>query len=153
LQAAVLAAASAGKPVFACGKTFAEVVHVPGGVVIYGALDCNHDWVWNGDQRTTIAPLASPGTNPGGSEVALFLGPGKGTVIEDVDVVAPDGKAPGVSSIAVLADGATAVFARSDLTAGAGIDGTEGAAGNASDLAGIAGNPGIDVCNTGLTSK
>src|SRR4051812_6713663 len=39
LQAALDQARATGQPVFACGKEFAEKVHVPGGVVLYGALD------------------------------------------------------------------------------------------------------------------
>ena len=77
LQAAVDQAAMLGEPVFACGKVFAENVHVPAGVTIYGALDCDNGWVWTGSQRTTIAPAAG-NTTPGGSEVALTLDPGSG---------------------------------------------------------------------------
>ncbi len=151
LQAAIDQAAMTGEPVFACGKVFAENVHVPAGVTLYGALDCDNGWVWKGSQRTTIAPAAG-NTTPGGSEVALTLDPGAGAVIEDVDVVAPEGTVPGTSSIAVLANGATAQLARGDFTAGNGVAGAAGAHGNATDLDGLAGNAGTDVCLTGLMS-
>ncbi len=147
LQAAVTRAATAGLPVLACGKVFAEHVDVPAGVVVYGALDCDHGWAWTGSTRTTIAPAAA-GSTPGASEIALQLEAGEGTVIEDVDVLAPDGAAPGASSIAVLAVGATARLVRCGLTAGKGADGAAGAAGNAASLDGLPGIPGTDVCTT-----
>ena len=52
-----------------------------------------------------------------------MLDPGAGAVIEDVDVVAPEGTVPGTSLIAVLANGATAQLARGAFTAGNGVAG------------------------------
>lgn len=148
LQAAVEEAKSAGKPVYACAKEFAEAVVVPSGVVIYGGLDCDQGWAWVEDARTTIKPLAK---NAGAdtSEIAMTLSAGAGeTMIADVDVIAPDGELPGVSSIAALIEGGTAELVRCTLTAGKGADGGPGPAGHGEDLDGSSGHDGIGICST-----
>ena len=153
LQAALDRAAGTALPVFACGKEFVEHVHVPGGVVLYGALDCDAGWVWTSSKRTVLRP-SGPAPGPAGARSPSLLDPGSGTVIEDVDVVAPDGAAPGVSSIAALANGTAAKITRCSFTAGNGANGAAGVDGSASpgDLAGLAGTAGVNVCATGLTS-
>ncbi len=150
LHDAVAKAATTGLPVFACGKTFAENVEVPAGVILYGALDCDDGWVWKGTQRTLVAPPA--GASAGGSEIAVKLAPGTGTLIEDVDVVAPDAVASGVSSVALLADGSTAQLTRCNLVAGNGASGATGAAGSAAGADGASGIDGSDICNGGATN-
>jgi hypothetical protein len=153
LQKAVDTAKAAGKPVFACAKPFAEHLQVPSGVTIYGGLDCGHDWVWAASPRTVVKPAAGVMTK-GGSEIAARLSAGAGTtVIEDVDVAAPDGAAPGVSSIAVMIEDTGAEVSRCDFTAGNGAAGEVGA--HLADdpaLDGIDGSAGFNICAAQLTN-
>ena len=61
LQAALDRAATTSLPVFACGKPFAENVHVAGGVVLYGGLDCDEGWVWTAGKPTESRRPPAPG--------------------------------------------------------------------------------------------
>jgi hypothetical protein len=41
--------------VYACAETFEEPIEVPGGVTVFGGLDCANGWAWIGETtRTTV---------------------------------------------------------------------------------------------------
>ena len=118
LGKAIVAAGDDKKIVYACAQQFTEAVEVPGGIQIYGGLDCATDWKYVEGQKTTIAS--------GAGLVPLRLLAGSGIRLEDVALVAADAVEPGGSSIAAIADGATVDFERCDFTAGRGMPGSNG---------------------------
>lgn len=128
--------------VYACAEPFAESVEVPAGIALFGGLDCANGWTWIGKQtKTTVAPEAEA--------IPLTLARGEGTTrIEDIEARAPDALAMGGSSIAVLADGATAELARCVLVAGNAADGADGddAPSEAPERA-PGGSNGVDACS------
>ena len=161
---------SGKRRVYACAETFAEGVVVPRGVSLFGGFDCAHDWqsppaVSDGDEgmeyadatahRTVIAPAADV--------IPLLLagawkGEGEGAGEEDgegesvlfgLSIRAADAKAPGGSSIGVLAEpGARAALFRCDITAGDGADGAPGAHGGEGPApSGLPGSKGWDACS------
>ena len=153
LQAAIDKAALEGRPVYACGQEFDESLHVPSGVTIYGGLDCAAGWVWKTGKPTLVkAPVTA--TASGATEIAMRLEAGAGkTVIEDVDVTAPGGTMPGVSSVAVLIADTRAELTRSHLTAGDGMKGEDGAhLGDDPALSGVAGTTGFNICGAVATN-
>lgn len=118
---AIEIAEAKGSRVYACAEEFGEAVEVPAGVTIFGGLDCANGWAWIGE--TTKTTVVGPA-----DAIAVKLLGGEGTTrIEDVAVRAADATVMGGSSIAVLADGATAELARCELTAGDGAAGEAGA--------------------------
>ncbi|AUX30019.1 MULTISPECIES: PGRS family protein [Sorangium] len=129
LQEAVDLAKEKGiRRLYACagdGEDFIEAVVVPGGVAIYGGLDCNDGWKWVGDTKKTSL-TAEKGVIP------LTMRGQPGTVhIEDLHVVAQsteqqDAEGAGLSSIAALAHSTSVELVRCVLEArhaGAGADG------------------------------
>ncbi|WP_437875745.1 PGRS family protein [Sorangium sp. So ce513] len=142
LAEALRRAREKGSDVYACAEPFAESVEVPAGISLFGGLDCGSGWTWIGEQtKTTVAPEAEA--------IPLTLARGEGTTrIEDIEARAPDAQGKGGSSIAVLADGATAEFARCALVAGNAADGADGddAPSEAPERA-PSGNDGVDACS------
>ncbi|WP_437877196.1 PGRS family protein [Sorangium sp. So ce513] len=142
LAEALRRAREKGSDVYACAETFAESVEVPAGVALFGGLDCESGWTWIGEQtKTTVAPEAEA--------IPLTLARGEGTTrIEDIEARAPDAQGKGGSSIAVLADGATAELTRCALVAGNAADGADGddAPSEAPERA-PAGSDGVDACS------
>ncbi|WP_437877194.1 PGRS family protein [Sorangium sp. So ce513] len=142
LAEALRRAGETGSDVYACAEPFAESVEVPAGISLFGGLDCESGWTWIGEQtKTTVAPEAEA--------IPLTLARGEGTTrIEDIEARAPDARAAGGSSIAVLADGATAELARCALVAGNAADGADGddAPSEAPERA-PAGSDGVDACS------
>lgn len=131
-----------GSDVYACAEPFAESVEVPAGIALFGGLDCANGWTWIGEQtKTTVAPEAEA--------IPLTLARGEGTTrIEDIEARAPDAQAKGGSSIAVLADGATAELARCALVAGNAADGADGDdAPSEAPARAPAGSDGVDACS------
>jgi hypothetical protein len=106
--------------VYACGESFREAVSVPGGTVIYGALDCSKGWTYDAAKRSSIDAPADA--------VALTLGAGASITVQDFAVSAADASIAGGSSIAVFANGATATLERCAISAGKGMPGSPGAA-------------------------
>ncbi|WP_438000169.1 PGRS family protein [Sorangium sp. So ce185] len=152
LQGAVDLAKRKGAPrVYACagdGEDFIETVVVPGGVTIYGGLDCNDGWKWVGDTEKTIL-TAQKGVIP------LTMRGLPGAVhIEDLHVVAQstaqqDQNGAGLSSIAALAHSTSVELVRCVLEArhaGAGADGADHL-GTAAQ--GAPGEAGGDACSAG----
>ena len=121
LQAAVAKAAELQKKrVYACIGAFTEAVTVPAGISLFGGLDCNKAWAAT-DQRSTLKGTAD--------KIPLTLmGDGESeTRIEAWNIEAIDATTPGGSSIAAVAQGTAIVhFESSSLTAGRGMDGTDG---------------------------
>ncbi|WP_437586870.1 PGRS family protein [Sorangium sp. So ce1000] len=142
LAEALRRAGDKGSDVYACAEPFAESVEVPAGIALFGGLDCANGWTWIGEQtKTTVAPETEA--------IPVTLARGEGTTrIEDIEARAPDAQAKGGSSIAVLADGATAELARCVLVAGNAANGADGddAPSEAPERA-PAGSNGVDACS------
>ncbi|WP_437586865.1 PGRS family protein [Sorangium sp. So ce1000] len=142
LAEALRRARKTGSDVYACAEPFAESVELPAGIALFGGLDCANGWTWIGKQtKTTVAPEAEA--------IPLTLARGEGTtLVEDIEARAPDALAKGGSSIAVLADGATAELARCVLVAGNAANGADGddAPSEAPERA-PAGSDGVDACS------
>ncbi|WP_437625036.1 PGRS family protein [Sorangium sp. So ce1151] len=146
-QAIALAQQNGTGRVYACagdGKEFNEAVEVPGGVTIFGGLDCRDDWKWVGDAQKTIL-TAEVGKIP------LTMRGLPGAVhIEDVRVVAqPTSEAddPGLSSIAAIALSSAVELVRCELEAGDAGQGADGAPLATPVMAGAPGQPGGDACS------
>ncbi len=132
--------AAKAKPVFLCSESFAEPVVISAGAVLYGALDCTKDWTYVSTKRSRIAPAADAIPLRVTSKASLEL--------DDVDLAAADASVPGGSAIALFVEGDTDVMlSRSDLTAGNGAPGTDGALFDMPATAGGDGNPGNDACS------
>lgn len=122
---------SSGKQrVYVCsaeGVVYDEALRIAGtlgGVRIYGGFGCGN-WA-SGGAPARIAPHASGAVPLTIAEVTVPV------VIEDVELVAPDGAAPGGSSVAAMVhDAIGATFVRTRFMAGRGADGATGAAGTA----------------------
>jgi hypothetical protein len=133
--------------VYACagdGEEFSEVVEVPGGVTLYGGLDCNNGWIWAGEATKTVLTA-------GEGMIPLTMGGQSGTVrIEDLHVVARptaqqhDGA--GGSSIAAVAHSAAVQLVRCELEAGGGAPGADGAPFTVPAMSGNPGRPGTNGC-------
>ncbi|WP_437913116.1 PGRS family protein [Sorangium sp. So ce302] len=142
LAEALRRAGDNGSDVYACAEPFAEAVEVPAGVALFGGLDCANGWTWIGEQaKTIVAPEAEA--------IPLMLARGEGTTrVEDIEARAPDASTKGGSSIAVLADGASAELTRCALVAGNAADGADGddAPSEAPERA-PGGSNGVDACS------
>jgi hypothetical protein len=145
LGAAIAAAKTAKKRVYACVGSFAESVSVANGVSMFGGFDCS-TWAWSAAGRTTIAAPTSPAVRADGIA--------QPTRIEGFDVVAPPGSANAPSSIGMIATGSPGVlFIHGSITASAGaagaagVDGVQLANGPAADGSD---NIGDQICTTVL---
>ncbi|MFO0761508.1 MAG: hypothetical protein U0359_33825 [Byssovorax sp.] len=123
LGAAIKAAIAAKKPVYACAETFVEALTLDAGVTVYGGLDCQKSWAYVGPtKKSTLSasadqvPLTMSATASG---VKLF-----DLKIKAADAASQDPMAG--SSIAVIADQATAAFTRCDIEAGNAMSGLAG---------------------------
>jgi hypothetical protein len=115
------AALATGKTVYACGEDFAleAMLEVPAGSVVFGALDCAHGWAYAAESKTHVLGAVDV--------VAVKLASGQATTaLYDLGIEAPSAMADGASSIALLADGATAELERCDVLAGNGAVGIAG---------------------------
>ncbi|WP_129349798.1 PGRS family protein [Sorangium cellulosum] len=147
LQQAVTRAQQEGaaRRVYTCAETFEGAIELPGGIALFGGLDCSNGWRWLGETKTIL-------TAPEG-EIPLVMRGGDGAVrVEDVHVTArpigpDDAAARGLSSIAALADGIAVEMARCVLEAGNGADGRDGEPYEEPALAGEQGNPGMEACS------
>jgi hypothetical protein len=126
--------------VYACAEGFSEAVTISAGVDLYGGLDCK-SWVYVGaTTKTTLTALADL--------IPLTIGNSTGsTTVEDFAITAASAKAPGGSSIAVLATGSTASLTRCDVTSGDGMTGKDGDPGDPNGVAANAGTVGNDGAN------
>ena len=139
---------------YVCGQSFSEAVVVDSAVELYGAVDCLKGWAYDPSKKTTLTAAEDM--------IPLTLGNMAGSAsVEDFAITAAAAKAPGGSSIAVLANGATASFMRCDLASGdadpgtPGVDGGKQAAqaqaGTAGDNAGLAGPSAGGIGGTNAT--
>jgi hypothetical protein len=114
------ALAKSPKAIYACGEAFSETVVVSAGVTIYGAMDCSKStWDYDPKKRSTLTAAADA--------IPLTLDMATGIEIRDFVIQAASAMADSGSSIAVVADGATASLVRVDVIAGdgkAGLNGT-----------------------------
>lgn len=112
------------KPIYACAEIFPEAIELPRGIEIYGGLNCAVRWHYAGDiKKTTLAPgpdLIPVRFSPEGETM-------KAAHLEDIVVVAADATLPGGSSIAAVADAVGVKIVRSELIAGNGMPGADGA--------------------------
>ncbi len=131
--------------VYACAESFTEAVTIAAAVELYGGLDCK-SWAYIGATKKTTLTAAA-------DAVPMTVGNAAGSVnVEDFAITAAAAKAPSGSSIAVLANGATASFARCDLTAADANDGDQGMSGGAQESQAEAGKAGGDAGTVGSGS-
>ena len=109
-----------GSTIYACAGTtpYSEALSLDTEVTLFGALDCG-TWGYDAANKTQLTALSDM--------VPLTLAStAGGSAVEDFSIMAADATAVAGSSIAVLDDGATASFTRTDITAGKGADGAAG---------------------------
>ncbi|TKD07561.1 hypothetical protein [Polyangium fumosum] len=124
LAVAVEAARKNKARVYACGD-YAERVDVPAGVSIFGGFDCQDaEWRYDASKKARINPPA-PAT-PEEVQASLRVAGSKATQLEDLRIEAANATLPGGSAIAVIVDGVTVDFIRTDLIAGNGAAGAQG---------------------------
>jgi hypothetical protein len=125
-------AAAAKKRVYACAESFDEAITIPAdGLAIFGGISCP-DW-----SRVTGMTELRPATSP-----VVTIRERKNVRLVGLRALAPHGRAPGESSIAVLlANVAASSIERSELIAGNGSDGRAGRSG-AAGATGEDGRPG-----------
>ena len=129
------------KRIYACAEVFTEEVDMPGGIDIYGGIDCTDGWRYVGDGKQTEL-TAEPDKIP----LTMFGGIGTSR-IEDLHVRAAAAVLDGGSSIAVVADGVEVEFARSTLEAQDAMASAAGANYGMSAKAGTTGSPGSNACS------
>lgn len=119
LSAAIGAAVSDGRRVYVCAETYEAQLTFGDGVNVFGYFDCSTaDWKVT-DRRAKIAPKEGV--------AAVAKGIAKPTRIEALDIEAADGKAPGDSSIGLIAqDSGGLSFLNTRIAAGKGRDGVNG---------------------------
>ncbi|WP_437713050.1 PGRS family protein [Sorangium sp. So ce448] len=136
----------ATRRVYACAEELQGASEVPGGVAIFGGLDCAGGWGWIGETKKTEITAAE-------GEIPLVMRGGDGAVrVEDVHVTAraidpSNEEARGMSSVAVVAESIAVELARCTLEAGDAADGRDGEPYEEPALAGEQGNPGKDACS------
>ncbi len=143
-KAVELATSQGEKAIYACTGDYAESIELPGGISLFGGLDCAANWKYvDSMTRSSIQGSAD--------EIPLKI-VGSGTVnVGNINVTAADALLPGGSSIAALVDGASVNWAYVRLTAGAAANGADG---TTPDPVGatdpmdpsIAGNAGVVAC-------
>lgn len=117
-KAVALAAASTKPRVYLCAGTYNDSVEVKTPISIFGGFTCTPP----GDWKNTGAGVTWNATKP---DFALRIsGLGSKVFVDDVEIDAKDGTAPGDSSIGVfIADSAEVAFERVVINAGKGIGG------------------------------
>jgi hypothetical protein len=147
--------------VYVCAEEVSELstVALPAGLVMFGSLDCNaageKAWMYvpPGEAASETVITAPEGTVP--LRILPSAGMNTVTTLTDVHVIAktvPD-IMPGVSSIAVIAEGANVEFVRSVLETGDGAKGEDGEPYDMMAQAGTPGNNGIAACDSGALSE
>ena len=143
LKQAMTLALGGKKRIYACAEEFAGAVELPAGLTVYGGLDCSktpRSWLYVGDKtKTTITADAE--------EVPLTLASGKGTKLFDLHVLAKAAVNAGGSSIALVADHASAEISGCLFEAGDGQAGAQGKPYASAAAAGATGVQGGDACS------
>jgi hypothetical protein len=128
--------------VYVCSESFSESVVVSSAVELYGAVDCLKSWAYDPSKKTTLTAAEDM--------IPLTLGNAAGAAtVEDFAISAAAAKAPGGSSIAVLANGSTASLTRCDLTSGDADAGGPGVDGGMQEAQAEGGTKGDDAAATG----
>lgn len=144
LAVAVAMASGKGKPVYACAETFEEALVLDVSVELFGGLECGNGWKYVGSATKTMLTA-------GADVIPLVVTSGAQAVrVEDFAVHAADAMKEGGSSIAALAEGATAELVRCEFVAGNGAPGVPGASGDPNGMpaaGGVAGNAGKNACS------
>ena len=127
--------------VYACAESFTEAVTISAAVDLYGGLDCKN-WAYvGGTKKTTLTAAAD-------AVPLTMTSTATAAQVEDFAIEAVNAATAGGSSIAVLADQATATLTRCDLVAGDGKDGADGDdAPTMAAQAGTTGKPGGGACS------
>lgn len=132
------------KRIYVCGgDTFNGSVELPGGVSLYGALDCD-GWKF-------AAANAKPRILGDADVPALAITEAGTTRIDHLDVESPNAVAVGGSSIAVLVRTTTVTLDHCALIAGDGAKGEDGAPFGAIAQSGGMGMPGSQGCQDSST--
>lgn len=118
---AIEGAAPTGRRVYVCAETYEAPLKLADGISVFGYFDCiGADWKVI-EARAKVAPREGV--------AATAKGIVKPTRIEALDIVSADGKGPGDSSIAFVAQDASGVsFVNTRIAAGKGRDGVDGKA-------------------------
>lgn len=144
LANAIELAAKKGGRVYACAEMFEEALVLDVAVEVYGGLECEKAWAYVGDEKKTTLTA-------GADAIPLVMKSGaSGARIVDFAIHAADAVMEGGSSIAVLADGATAELVQCELVAGSGAKGLAGLPGDPDGMSatsGLPGNGGKNACS------
>jgi hypothetical protein len=144
LAKAIELAAEKGGRVYACAEMFEEGLVLDVAVEVYGGLECEKAWAYVGDEKKTTLTAEA-------DAIPLVMKSGASDArIVDFAIHAADAVMEGGSSIAVLADGATAELVQCELVAGNGAKGSAGAPGDPNGMSavnGAAGNSGANACS------
>lgn len=153
LHKAIELATSSKKSIFACVGAYmeADTLVVPGGLTVYGGLDCSAPkWVPSAGSKSEL--IGAP------DFIAVrFKGGGAATWIDSFSIEAPPAASPGRSSIAALAED-SAIVKLSNVALMTG-DGAPGAAGESAPAAPpltpqpMPENAGADACSMGSTTS
>ncbi len=128
--------------IYVCGgDTFNGSVELPGGVSLYGALDCDG---WKFADANAKPHILGDADIP-----ALAITEAGTTRIDHIDVESPSAVAVGASSIAVLVRTTTVTLDHCSLTAGDGAKGEAGAPFGATAQPGGMGMQGSQGCQDG----
>ncbi len=118
MQNAIDAAKAQQKRVYACIGNYQEQITLADGVSIFGDLDCSQSWSVVATHAAIEAP-ASPAVRADQISTA--------TLVDSLDMIAPDAKAAGESSIALIANGSPALtVANATIHAGQAMKGADG---------------------------
>lgn len=121
VSAAIAAAKSSGRRVYACAETYDEVLTLADGIAVFGYFDCASSWKV-GVGRATIAPKTE-------GVAARAASIGKPTRIEGFQITAANATTPGGSSIGLIAQDAGGLsFFDVGITAGTAMAGEDGTA-------------------------
>ncbi|WP_437928497.1 hypothetical protein WMF37_04370 [Sorangium sp. So ce291] len=109
-----------GKRVLACAsEPFAESVSIEAGIEVIGGFDCEAEWTWSEQARSTIEAPAN--------QIALTLAEGaSGAKVRSFAIRAASATVAGGSSIGVAVADVAAELAQVDVTASDGMDGAKG---------------------------
>jgi hypothetical protein len=122
ISKAILGASTTGRRVYACAETYEAQLTLGEGIDVFGYFDCSAATWKVIDAQAKVAPKDGV--------AAMAKNIDKPTRIEALDIVAADGKAPGDSSIGLIAqDSGGLSFVNTRIAAGKGRDGTDGAVG------------------------
>jgi hypothetical protein len=109
-----------GKRVYACTSgAFAESVILGAGIEVIGGFDCDAEWTWSAEARSTIE-------GPAGAVALMLTEAANGAKVQSFAIRAASATVTGGSSIAVAVADVEAELAQVDVTAGDGIDGDNG---------------------------